>query len=162
MSEEWKQIEDYPAYQVSNLGRVRSMKRTLPKILKLQTDPRGYQYAYLYRKDKFGTVAVHRLVWQAFGDGRKPDNIMLVLDHKNGNPLDNSIANLNLLTHRQNSAKGWKGKKVKDLPTGVNQEGKKFIARISIDYKKVYLGRFDTPEEASEAYQNKVEEIKNV
>ncbi len=37
--------------------------------------------------------------------------------------------------------------------TGVSKIGRKFNAHITIDYKLIYLGTFNTPEEASEVYQ---------
>ena len=43
--------------------------------------------------------------------------------------------------------------KKSNLPTGVCPNGKRFQAQIRSGGKRVYLGTFDTPEEASEIYQ---------
>ena len=45
--EQWKQIENYPAYEVSTEGRIRSMKSGAPVILN-QSDSRGYRRVVLY------------------------------------------------------------------------------------------------------------------
>lgn len=39
-----------------------------------------------------------------------------------------------------------------DLPKGVYQQGRKFVAKIRVNYVALHLGTFDTPEEAHHAY----------
>ena len=68
-----------------------------------------------------------------------------VVDHIDGNRLNNSRFNLRLASFRANQAnkipgRGW------DLKNG------KYNARIYIDGQKVQLGSYDTAEEASAAY----------
>lgn len=72
-------------------------------------------------------------------------------DHKNGNILDNTRDNIRPASHLENSRnrKGYGKSGYK----GAFQVGKKWIAQIGIDHKSVYLGSFDTPEEANEAYK---------
>jgi AP2 domain len=47
--------------------------------------------------------------------------------------------------------------------TGVHYtaNGKRFTAQISVNNREVYLGTFDTPEQASKAYQDAVEKYRN-
>lgn len=72
VNEEWKKIDGYPRYEVSNMGRVRSYtsKRTPGKILK-QMNIKGYQYVSLTEGEErtlnqAKRIAVHRLVAMAF------------------------------------------------------------------------------------------------
>lgn len=93
-SEVWKPLYNFPHWQVSNLGRFR--KTFIPK---LSVDSVGYNRLHLSNKNKQRVVAAHRAVWEAFY-GRIPPNLMI--NHKNGNKLDNRIENLELVTNRQN------------------------------------------------------------
>ena len=72
VNEEWKKIDGYPRYEVSNLGRVRSYtsKRNPGKVLR-QTKLKGYMYVNLVEGEertlnKAKRIAVHRIVAQAF------------------------------------------------------------------------------------------------
>jgi HNH endonuclease/AP2 domain-containing protein len=76
------------------------------------------------------------------------------VDHINGDVFDNRRANLRLATHSENArnrtaaknnASGFKG--VRWLP-----KIQKWQARISANKKEYHLGCFDSPEEASAAY----------
>ena len=40
-----------------------------------------------------------------------------------------------------------------DLPQGVKKQGKRFVARYTVNGKKLHIGTYDTPEEASNAYK---------
>ena len=91
----------------------------------------------------------HRLAW-LYIYGLLPKQ----LDHKNRTRTDNRINNLRLCTTSQNGAN--KSKHVNnDLPMGVAKHKGKFQAGIMLKGKSIYLGRFDTPEEASSIYQVK-------
>lgn len=92
------------------------------------------------------TIYLHRLIMDA------PDH--LEVDHINSNPLDNRKENLRLATHKENmrnsrinenSTTGLKGvMKIKNY--------NKWVAHISINNKKVYLGIFDSANDAAVAY----------
>jgi len=162
MIEEWKTIEGYNGYEVSNLARVKSFKRTSNgRIKKLSTDRPGYCLVQLWNNDKGSTKRVHQLVWDAFGD--RPRTCKLEVDHKDENKLNNRIDNLQLLTHRENTSKSYRKRKV--LPTGVvyscsNPNQKKvYKAQIHHNGKVKYLGYYHTPEEASKVYQEALREI---
>ena len=93
----------------------------------------------------------HRLAW-AFHYGDWPGKIV---DHIDGNRLNNRIANLrdvsnsinlqNTRAARKNSLSGFLG-------VGWNKKSRKWRAQICIDGKAVALGYFDAPEEAHAAY----------
>ena len=105
MTETWKQINGYPNYQVSNLGRVRSYtekftgkKQGKPKIRKQQVSPYGYNILCLYNNGR-KTHAVHRLVAEAFIPN--PDNLRCI-NHKNGVKTDNRVDNIEWCTYSEN------------------------------------------------------------
>ena len=77
-----------------------------------------------------------------------------LIDHKNGNPLDNRRENLRKCTTQQNTNNARVSKSSKTGLKGVifDKERNKYRAEITIDYKNHFLGRFDTPKEAAQAY----------
>lgn len=90
-NEIWKTIEEYPQYQVSNMGRVRSLKHKAPRILKLADNDYGYLVVHLYPNGKQKTIKVHRLVAKAFVPN--PDNLPTT-DHIDRDRKNNFANNL--------------------------------------------------------------------
>lgn len=79
----------------------------------------------------------------------------LVVDHKNGDSLDNRRANLRLATQSQNLANAIRDKsKTSSRFTGVHfdKNRKKWFAGMNYQGKKIFLGRFDDEIEAAKAY----------
>lgn len=112
MKEIWKDIKGYDGlYQISNLGRIKSLDRTIErsdgkkrflcgKILKLQPDKRGGYYQAVISKNSVRSVAkVHRLVALYFCKGYSKN---LVVNHKDGNRQNNVYTNLEWVTQRDN------------------------------------------------------------
>lgn len=98
MREEWKDIKGYEGhYQVSNLGRVKSLKYGKEKILKLGQDKDGYSSVVLSKKSKLSTKKVHRLVLGEF-----TPYSTLPVNHKDGNKRNNKLNNLEYCTHKEN------------------------------------------------------------
>ena len=93
--EVWKDI--YDGYQVSNIGRVRSLKRN--KLLTAREHHKGYLHIHLRVNGRDVMPKVHRLVAEAFIDN--PDNLPQV-NHINGNKQDNRVENLEWCTNQQN------------------------------------------------------------
>lgn len=102
MAEIWKDIKGYDGkYQVSNCGRVRRLRKTVPpRILKLQPSHNGYLQATLFRDGKPKHLLVHRLVAQAFIGN--PEGKSCV-NHINGIKTDNRADNLEWVTHAENT-----------------------------------------------------------
>jgi predicted DNA-binding protein YlxM (UPF0122 family) len=104
MNEIWKEIPSWEGiYMVSNFGRV---KRTAPspgakvgRILTNNTVRSGYKMVRLRYQNRIEYVQVHRLVLSAFS-GNCPSG--KEANHKNGNPSDNRLENLEWVTRSEN------------------------------------------------------------
>lgn len=109
MTEEWRDIKGFEGlYQVSNLGRVKSLnynKTKKEKILKPINNGRGYLYVTLWSNGKSKRFRVHRLVGQTFLDN--PNNLP-VINHKDENPMNNCVTNLEWCTYQYNNCYGTK------------------------------------------------------
>ena len=98
MVEKWVNIENHPSYFISNFGRVFSKKSN--KVMKNRVvSKNGYQQITLDNSQLF----VHRLVAQAFIPN--PDNLPCV-NHKDENPGNNDVRNLEWCTYKYNSNYG--------------------------------------------------------
>ena len=112
MIEEWRDIKGYEGlYQVSNVGRVKSLKKTITyvngrkndmkeKILSICSDKDGYGTLGLTKNKKRYNKKVHRLVAEAFvyNKDKKPD-----VNHINGVKRDNNFNNLSWCTKSENT-----------------------------------------------------------
>ena len=103
IKEIWKDIEGYEnLYQVSNLGRVKSLnyKRTgKEKILKQSKDSKGYFVLNLRINGITKLFKVHYLVAKTFIPN--PEN-KLEIDHINTIRTDNRVENLKWVTRKEN------------------------------------------------------------
>lgn len=106
MEELWKDIEGYPGYQVSNLGRVRSLnwRRTQRvKYLTPQDNGHGYFIVYLTNNKLTKKTYIHRIVAKSFPDicGSWFDGCEV--DHINTIKDDNRPENLIVCTRKDNT-----------------------------------------------------------
>jgi hypothetical protein len=95
--EQWKSIENFENYEISNFGNVRN--RVSNKILKLNKKS-GYYYINLTKNKIKKSFIVHRLVALAFIEN--PENKSDV-NHKDKNKLNNHITNLEWNTRKENN-----------------------------------------------------------
>lgn len=98
-NDRWLQITDFPNYEVSDTGFVRN--RTTKKLLSLSTKKGNhpYQRAHLSKDGKASYVLVHRLVLSTFV-GPCPEGMQCL--HKDDNPRNNNLSNLEWDTPKQN------------------------------------------------------------
>lgn len=111
MKEEWRAVQGYSGlYEVSDLGRIRSLPREIKtynggkwtrpgKIIKPITNKDGYQQVHICKDGKQTTRKVHQLVALAFLEN--PDGFLEV-NHKNENKADNRAANLEWCSREYN------------------------------------------------------------
>ena len=105
--EEWRNIEGYEGlYQISNLGRVKSLgnnKTRKEKILNIIKNNNGYVLVNLHKNKVKKTCLLHRLVAKTFLEN--PNNYPCV-NHKDENKENNNINNLEWCTHQYNNTYG--------------------------------------------------------
>ena len=101
MTEEiWRTINGYEGqYQVSDKGRVRSLKFGKERILKPVRMPNGYLQVSIYKNGEIKRCLVHRLVAQTFIPN--PYNLPEV-NHKDENKENNSVHNLEWCSSKYN------------------------------------------------------------
>lgn len=112
MEEVWRDIKGYEGiYQVSNLGRVKSLDRKIRhskskflnvkgKVLKPKIGTSGYLEVDLRQNGKHQHCRIHRLVAQAFIPN--PNNFPIV-NHKDENKLNANVNNLEWCNSKYNS-----------------------------------------------------------
>lgn len=99
--ENWKTIEGYEKYQVSDKGMVKSFKKSSEgEILKGGIDSDGYHIVLLYPDNgKRYTAKVHRLVAQAFIPNPE---CKVAVNHIDGVKTNNHVDNLEWNTNSEN------------------------------------------------------------
>ncbi len=112
MTELWRDIPGYEGrYQVSNLGRVKSLARVVERrsntpfqlperLLRPRLSHKGYLLAALCKESTQKNISVHRLVAEAFIPN--PADLPEV-NHIDGNKTNNRVTNLEWVTTKENT-----------------------------------------------------------
>ena len=101
MLEIWKPVESTKGIiEVSNMGRIRSLLRGTPHILKTQTDKKGYHRVRVTIEREKMSLKVHREVAKAFIPNA--DNLPQV-NHIDGNKNNNTVNNLEWVSNKENA-----------------------------------------------------------
>ncbi len=133
MKEIWKDIVGYEGYyQVSNLGRVKSLSRhcvvgwadflSKEKILKQSINNGGYKYVWLHKSGQRKIFKIHRLVAMAFIPNPKG---FRCVNHKDENRENNNVENLEWCTHSYNNSYGTR-----------NDKFRKKMGKVVLQYTK--------------------------
>jgi hypothetical protein len=165
----WKPIKDYEGlYEVSNLGRVKSLEKTLKnrfnyyktkeKILKPNIGYGGYAFQKIGTEGlNQKTFAIHRLVADAFLTKK---NELDIVNHLDLNKTNNKLSNLEWVNFRENvTHKVINTNKNYSNHVGISfdKSREKWTAKIKIEGKLYNLGRFDTEKQAILKYKEYVE-----
>jgi hypothetical protein len=152
--EEYKQIVDFDNYEVSNLGNVRNIKTG--RILKTK-NRNDYNAVNLCKNGKVITKNIHRLVGETFIEN--PDNKNCI-DHIDGDKLNNNFNNLRWCSSSENLRNSKISTRNTSGSKGVswNKNANKWKAQIVIHGIYVYLGLYETLEEAEKIRKQRANE----
>ena len=153
MEEIWKTITDYPNYQVSNLGRVKSIKRQTvdswgrihniaEKIIYQRLREDGYYDCKLHKDGKATTFLVHRLVAQEFVTNPNPLEYDCV-DHIDTNRQNSCADNLRWVNRKLNQNNPLTLQHLKERPTPT-EEIKRRISLSMMGEKNHFYGKHHT------------------
>lgn len=150
MTEEWRSVAGWPAYEISSHGNVRSIARKVlrrdgthqcfaSRMLKRSKNTSGYLVVHLRDEANGRSVSarVHRLVATAFlsSDAERTE-----VNHKDGNKLNPLVSNLEWATPRENRKHAWAiGLRDRsDLPikSGVSNWAAKLSDQIVMDARQ--------------------------
>ena len=154
MNEEWRDIKGYEGkYQVSNLGRVKSLNYNHTKkeeILSNVPDAQGYLKVNLYKNGKKRTFTIHKLVAFHFIDN--PSNYKEI-NHLDENKQNNIVDNLEWCTRKYNQNYGTRNKRVSEKIKGSKNGSSRKVQCITTGKK------FNTLKEAAEYYSINIDNI---
>ncbi len=147
--EEWKDVGGYEGhYEISNLGRVKSLKRRVPhrrsgyitmptRMLSQKISKYGYAVVNLCKDGIHSMKMVHILVAKAYIDN---SNNYPQVNHKKGVTLDNRVSELEWVTPSQNVLHSFRVLKRKPTPIygDKNPNAKKIVcATLGIKFNTI-------------------------
>lgn len=154
-AEIWRDIKGFEgAYQVSSLGRVKSLDRVINTsngrqrrlfghIVRPHNNGIGYQQVNLYDENHhLHAKLVHRLVLSAFTNLSDNDlkALALEVDHVDDCPSNNALSNLQLVTHQQNLNKESRMRKIRKACVSMNEQGEIVLKAKSIKEMAILMG----------------------
>jgi hypothetical protein len=153
LPEIWISVVGAPQYSVSNRGRVMSFRLRLPRLLNGHVDYTGYRRISIDGK----VTSVARLVAMAFLPN--PEGLAEV-DHVDRNPLNNHVTNLRWASRSLNNInrRTWGVSCYRGVTW--NKRCRKYIAQIRHQGRLVYLGTYETAEEAASVYDFHARELR--
>lgn len=134
--EEWKKIENYPDYQISNKGRVLSLKRKKPALLR-PSIVNGYLQVALSNNGIAKNFPIHYLVYETFTRDIV-DKKIYCIDHIDNNSQNNILSNLRKVTFSENVKMGI-----------VDQKAHKEIKEVIAYKDEKEIGRYPSCKEAA-------------
>lgn len=155
------------SYNISNLGNVISLDRYVwngkvnhirkGESIKTIINNSGYKCVNLRINGGLKTFTIHRLVAMCFLKHNSDGTNKNVIDHIDGNKLNNDYKNLRIVTNRENLSNY---KNVTSKYTGVHfhSKNKKWNANIWHNNKRIFLGTFNNEIDAHLSYQKYLKE----
>ena len=158
----WKDVPNYEGlYQVSNLGIVKSLTRTVSYNDGRKSKRKGRTLSYVIRHgypsvsiSKNGNsqrIGIHQLVAITYLN-HKINGHSLVVDHKDDNPLNNNVDNLQIVTNRYNIVKSMLKRK-KSVGYYYSEKRKRWVSQTNEKGKHITIGFFKTEQDAKESYK---------
>ncbi|PTK22497.1 NUMOD4 domain-containing protein [Staphylococcus hominis] len=159
MTEEWKDVEGFPNYMISNCGRLYSKthvtvfedgrrRKFEGQFIKIYKSKNGYSIARLSHKGVKKTKYIHRLVANHFIEKNSGKN---EINHKDGNKSNNKIENLEWCTSKENKVHGWQNKLYKphNNMRGTKHGNCKMSEKQVLEIRKLYDEKKKTLKELS-------------
>jgi hypothetical protein len=167
MEEIWKDIKDYEGlYQVSNLGRIKSLKRKVyagnnklrwqyEKILSNnKTNGRGYKIVSLSKENKAKNKYIHRLVAETFLEN--PNNYKYI-NHKDEKKENNCVDNLEFCSAQYNAT--YNNLHIRN---GLKNRNNKYSKKImQLDDSNIIIKEYPSIKEASRQMKVSFQSISN-
>lgn len=156
--EVWKDVRGYKGYyQVSNLGRVKSLNRTLSNgirkkgiILKQHKRGLGYLFVVLSKGGEVKNRYAHRLVAEAFvPNSNKHEEV----DHKDANKTNNAVSNLEWVSRKENVKRSWE--------KGLMENQRRAAIKVGRSRSKKVI-KMNELGEPLEEYESQTEAARNV
>lgn len=152
----WKEVKDFPIYEVSNTGKFRVKEHCVKSfgynriikqhILNTPTSNAGYKIAQMRYSGKSRNTTIHRLVAETFIPN--PNNYPEV-NHKDENKLNNAVDNLEWCTHKYNMNYGTIQKRIYKKKVNFF---KKVVALKPINKKKIVVNEIKFVSEKDAAF----------
>ena len=164
LDEVWLPVKGYEgSYEVSNIGRVKSMDRfrkarggkkafVSGRVLKHRVGSNGYPYICLCKDGSQKSKTIHQLVAIAFLN-HIPCGFKLVINHINLVKTDNRVENLEIVSNRINSNQKHIKSSSKYVGVRWDKSNCKWRAYIRVGGKTKHLGMFKNEKVASAIYQ---------
>lgn len=109
MKEKWAKIKGFENYQISNIGRLKSLYFGKETIRKPKPTKQGYFRFILCQNGEQFNFLTHRLVAEAFVEKIEGKNFV---NHKDENKSNNVVSNLEWVTHEENCNFGTRGNRI--------------------------------------------------
>ena len=167
--EEWRDVVGFEGlYQVSNLGRIKSLQKYIPykdgrlrnypeKILKQNKVGRGYLYLSLYNNDVIRQQYVHRLVAQAFIVNA---NNFDYINHIDGCKTNNCVSNLEWCNNSMNMKHAYMMGLIKPNTQNLVEAHSKKVVQLTCDCTLV--AEFNSVKDAAHYYGYNLSNIARV